>query len=307
MDEIVLKATDLCKSYGSFKALDHLSLTIEKGKTYGLIGQNGAGKTTFIRQVCGLSYPSAGELSLFGKREEKGLREGRKRMGCLVETPALYQGMTARQNMEAQRILRGIPDKRVVEKTLELVGLTDTGRKTVRHFSLGMKQRLGIAMALISDPEFLILDEPINGLDPVGIVEIRELLKRLNTERGTTLLISSHILSELYQTVDHFIIIDQGHIVEALTQEELDERCRRHIAIEVDDTARAAAVIEQSLHTDNYKVMPDGTIKLYDHLEEVRAVSAALSQGGLLLTGISVRGDSLEDYFLQSIGGRKNG
>ena len=162
-------------------------------------------------------------------------------------------------------------------------------------------------MALISDPEFLILDEPINGLDPVGIVEIRELLKRLNTERGTTLLISSHILSELYQTVDHFIIIDRGHIVESLTQGELDERCRRHIAIEVDDTARAAAVIEESLHTDNYRVMPDGTIKLYDHLEEIRAVSAALSQSGLLLTGISVRGDSLEDYFLQSIGGRKNG
>ncbi len=307
MDEVVLKATDLCKNYGSFKALDHLSLTIEKGKTYGLIGKNGAGKTTFIRQVCGLSYPSGGELALFGKSDEKGMREGRKRMGCLVETPALYQGMTARQNMEAQRIQRGIPDKKAAERTLELVGLTDTERKTVKHFSLGMKQRLGIAMALISDPEFLILDEPINGLDPVGIVEIRELLKRLNTERGTTLLISSHILSELYQTVDHFIIIDRGHIVESLTQEELDERCRRHIAIEVDDAARAAAVIEEALHTDNYRVMPDGTIKLYDHLEEIRAVSAALSQSGLLLTGISVRGDSLEDYFLQSIGGRENG
>lgn len=307
MGEIVLQAADLCKNYGSFAALDHLNLTIEKGKTYGLIGQNGAGKTTFIRQVCGLSYPSSGEIALFGKSGEKGLRTGRKRMGCLVETPALYQGLSAEQNMEAQRIQRGIPDKKVVGRTLELVGLTDTGRKSVKHFSLGMKQRLGIAMALISDPEFLILDEPINGLDPVGIVEIRELLKRLNTERGTTLLISSHILSELYQTVENYIIIDKGQIIEELTQEELDERCRRHIAIETDDAARAAAVIEEALHTDQYKVMPDGSIKLYDHLEEVRQVSAVLSQNGLILTGITVRGDSLEDYFLQLIGGRKNG
>ncbi|MEG0377581.1 MAG: ATP-binding cassette domain-containing protein [Eubacterium sp.] len=304
MNDSVLRLTDLTKKYGDFTALDHINLSVEKGKTYGFIGQNGAGKTTMIRQVCGLSYPTEGTIELFGKSDEKGLRKGRERMGCMVEMPALYPGMTAHGNMETVRLQRGIPDKRVIEKTLEMVGLTDTGNKKVKHFSLGMKQRLGIAMALINDPEFLILDEPINGLDPQGIVEIREIIFRLNKEFGTTILISSHILSELYQTVDNYIIVDHGKIIETLTHEELDEKCRKHMAITVDDVPKAAALLEEKLHTTRFQVMPDKTIKLYDYLDDVRSVSEMLSVSGLILMGISVKGDSLEDYFISLIGGK---
>ena len=207
MSSVILEAHDLTKEYRHTVALDHIDLKIEKGKIYGFIGQNGAGKTTFLRLVTGLAFPTSGTLSLWGKTVEKELQEQRKRIGCMIETPALFPTMTAYQNMEIQRIQRGIPDKAVIQKTLDMVGLKDTGKKAVRNFSLGMRQRLGIAIALLNTPEFLILDEPINGLDPAGIVEIRNLLKSLNKEYGMTILVSSHILEELYQTASEFILI----------------------------------------------------------------------------------------------------
>lgn len=258
-----------------------------------------------IRLITGLSFPTSGELYLFGQTGEKELQGQRKRIGCMVETPALYPNMTAYQNLEIQRIQRGIPDKKVIEDTLELVGLKHTGKKKAKDFSLGMKQRLGIALALINDPEFLILDEPVNGLDPVGIVEIRELIKRLNKEKGMTILISSHILEELYQTADHYIIISNGKILESLTQEELNEKCKKHIAINVDDVSIAATILEKELHTNNYQIMPDKTIRLYDYLDDIKSVSIALSRNNLIITGISLAGDSLEDYFIRRIGGGK--
>ena len=195
MSSVILEAHDLTKEYRHTVALDHIDLKIEKGKIYGFIGQNGAGKTTFLRLVTGLAFPTSGTLSLWGKTVEKELQEQRKRIGCMIETPALFPTMTAYQNMEIQRIQRGIPDKAVIQKTLDMVGLKDTGKKAVRNFSLGMRQRLGIAIALLNTPEFLILDEPINGLDPAGIVEIRNLLKSLNKEYGMTILVSSHMES----------------------------------------------------------------------------------------------------------------
>lgn len=209
MSPIILEAHDLTKEYRHTVALDHIDLQIEKGKIYGFIGQNGAGKTTFLRLVTGLAFPTSGTLALWGKSSAKDLQEQRKRIGCMIETPALFPSMTAYQNMEIQRIQRGIPDKAVIEKTLSMVGLKDTGKKSVRNFSLGMRQRLGIAIALLNTPEFLILDEPINGLDPAGIVEVRNLLKSLNKEYGMTILVSSHILEELYQTATEFILIDK--------------------------------------------------------------------------------------------------
>lgn len=304
MEPSVFKARDLSKKYRGTLALDHINLSLQRGEIYGFIGENGAGKTTTIRLITGLTFPTEGNISLFGKTGEKELQKQRARIGCMVETPALYKNMTAEQNLEAQRIQRGIPDRQCIADTLKLVGLSDTGKKTVRHFSLGMRQRLGIAMALLSDPEFLILDEPINGLDPSGIVEIRELMKRLNRERGITLLVSSHILSELYQTATRYILLHKGHVLEELTQQELDEKCKRHISIQTDDAAKTATALESALHTTNFQVMPDGTVRLYDHLDKIKDVAKVLSQAGLLVTGLNLAGDSLEDYFLHKIGGR---
>lgn len=214
--------------------------------------------------------------------------------------------MTARQNMEVQRIQRGIPDKSIIDKTLELVGLSDTGRKKVRNFSLGMKQRLGIAAALLNTPEFLILDEPINGLDPAGIVDVRNLIKKLNKEYGMTILISSHILEELYNTATDFIIINKGRILEELSEAELNAKCKQHIEIRTMDTQKAIMVLEQKLHTDNFKIMPDNTIQLYDYLDDLETVAGALAEEKVLVIGLNVTGDTLEQYFLNKIGGASN-
>lgn len=306
MSSVILEAHDLTKEYRHTVALDHIDLKIEKGKIYGFIGQNGAGKTTFLRLVTGLAFPTSGTLSLWGKTVEKELQEQRKRIGCMIETPALFPTMTAYQNMEIQRIQRGIPDKAVIQKTLDMVGLKDTGKKAVRNFSLGMRQRLGIAIALLNTPEFLILDEPINGLDPAGIVEIRNLLKSLNKEYGMTILVSSHILEELYQTALEFILIDKGKIIEEISDRELNDRCKRHIAIKATDPQKALIVLEETLHTDSFKLMPDGIIRLYDYLDDMEKVAAALSDAHILVTGLSVAGDTLEDYFLSKIGGTGN-
>ena len=306
MDSVILEARELTKEYRNAIALDHIDLQIKKGKIYGFIGQNGAGKTTFLRLVTGLSIPTSGTLTLWGKSSIKDLQEQRKRIGCMIETPALFPSMTAYQNMEIQRIQRGIPDKTVIEKTLDMVGLNDTGRKSVHNFSLGMRQRLGIAIALLNTPEFLILDEPINGLDPAGIVEIRNLLKSLNKKYGMTILVSSHILEELYQTATEFILIDKGKIIEELSDRELNEQCRRHIAIKTTDPQKTLLVLEERLHTENFKLFPDGVIRLYDFLDNMEEVASALSDAHILVTGLSLSGDTLEDYFLSKIGGTSN-
>ena len=281
MSSIILEAKSLTKEYKQTLALDHINLQIKKGKIYGFIGQNGAGKTTFLRLVTGLAFPTSGTLSLF-------------------------PSMTAYQNMEVQRIQRGIPDKSVIKRTLDMVGLQDTGKKSVRNFSLGMRQRLGIAIALLNTPELLILDEPINGLDPAGIVEIRNLLKILNKEYGMTILVSSHILEELYQTASEFILIDHGKIIEEISDYELNERCKRHIAIKTTDVQKTVLILEENLHTDNFKLMPDGIIRLYDYLNDLETVASALAESHILVTGLSVSGDTLEDYFLSKIGGTKD-
>lgn len=306
MGSIILEAQSLTKEYKHTMALDHINLQIEKGKIYGFIGKNGAGKTTFLRLITGLAFPTSGTLTMWGKSGTAALQEQRKRIGCMIETPALFPTMTAYQNMEVQRIQRGIPDKTVIEKTLALVGLKDTGRKSVRNFSLGMRQRLGIAIALLNTPEFLILDEPINGLDPAGIVETRNLLKSLNKEYGMTILVSSHILEELYQTASEFILIDGGKIIEEISENELNERCKRHIAIKTTDVQKAMLILEEKLHTDNFKLMPDNTIRLYDYLNDMEKVATVLADAHILVTGLSISGDTLEDYFLGKIGGTKN-
>lgn len=276
MSSVILEAHDLTKEYRHTVALDHIDLKIEKGKIYGFIGQNGAGKTTFLRLVTGLAFPTSGTLSLWGKTVEKELQEQRKRIGCMIETPALFPTMTAYQNMEIQRIQRGIPDKAVIQKTLDMVGLKDTGKKAVRNFSLGMRQRLGIAIALLNTPEFLILDEPINGLDPAGIVEIRNLLKSLNKEYGMTILVSSHILEELYQTASEFILIDKGKIIEEISDRELNDRCKRHIAIKA-STLRHEMYLKESIANISHDLRTPLTVIL-GHLQLLKKENLSAGQ-----------------------------
>lgn len=303
MNSTILEAQTLTKTYRQTTALDHINLKLERGKIYGFIGQNGAGKTTFLRLITGLAFPSGGSLALWGQSGDEQLQEQRKRIGCMIETPALFPNLNARQNLEVQRIQRGIPDKTVIDQCLQMAGLTDTGKKSVRNFSLGMRQRLGIAAALLNMPELLILDEPINGLDPAGIVEIRNLLKSLNKEYGMTVLVSSHILEELYQTASEFILIDKGKIIEELSGRELDERCRRHIAIRTEHPEKTLLVLEDKLNTENLQLMPDGTIRLYDYLNDIERVALILSEAHILVTGLQLAGDTLEDYFLNRVGG----
>ncbi|MDD6769866.1 ATP-binding cassette domain-containing protein, partial [Inconstantimicrobium porci] len=261
MSEVVLKTYNLSKKYKETMAVDKVSMTIKKGQIYGFIGQNGAGKTTIIRLITGLAHKTDGEIELFGQTNN--LDESRESIGSLVESPAFYGNMTASENLEISRLVRGIGSKDSVDKVLELVNLKDTGKKKVKNFSLGMKQRLGIANALLGNPKFIILDEPINGLDPMSIVEIRELIKKLNNELGMTILISSHILGELSELATNYGIISHGKLIEEFTAKELREKCRQYIEIIVDDSKKATVLLEEKLGITNYEVINDNMIKVY--------------------------------------------
>lgn len=306
MKECVLKTYNLTKSYRHFHALKDVTISLVPGKIYGLIGQNGAGKTTLMRLISGLSFPTSGNVELFGHSEPKELQTELKRIGTLIEYPSMNGNMTANENLKLHRIIKGIPNESIDEELLDLVGLSGTGKKKVKDFSLGMKQRLGIAIALLGEPELLILDEPVNGLDPLGVVEVRNMLKKMCEEWNMTILISSHNLPELYQTATDYIIIDEGRIKKTLTLEELEENCKKHIRIECEECEKLIHVLESKLDTTNYKVMPDQSIKLYDYLEQKSQVAKVLFENGIIITGFSIEGDTLENYFISMIGGGKN-
>lgn len=307
MNDYVLKTTNLTKKYKSQLALNKVDLSIRKGSIYGFIGQNGAGKSTLIKVATGLAFPTNGSVELFGENSEDKLIQARKRIGTIIEGPALFPNMSASENLESQRLLKGIPGKDSIQKTLALVGLDGTGKKKAKNFSLGMKQRLGLAIALLGDPEFLILDEPTNGLDPMGVVEMRDLLLRLNRENGITILMSSHILSELHLLATHYGIIHQGVLLEELTAKALHEKCQQYLHIKVDNTDKAAVTIENKLATTNFEVMPDGTIKLYNYVDQPGKVSTALSSTGLVIEQFMPMGEDLEGYFTNLIGGVQHG
>jgi len=306
MNKYILKTNNLKKSYNGINALNDVSLTLESGKIYGLIGQNGAGKSTFMKLVTGLSFPTSGSIELFGHVGEKELQLERKRIGAMIEYPSLVSNMTAKDNLRFHRIMKGIPNKEIEDELLELVGLSDTGKKKAKNFSLGMKQRLGIAIALIENPELLILDEPINGLDPLGVVEIRNLLKKLCEEKQVTILISSHNLPELYQTATDYIIIHKGEIKETLTLEKLEENCKHHILINCDSPEKLASILETELKTNNFKVMPNREVKLYDYLDKKDLVAKVIFENGIITTNFSAQGDTLENYFISVIGRNVN-
>ena len=306
MQKHVLKTKSLSKEYKKIVALENINISIKKGDIYGLIGENGAGKTTLTRLITGLIYQTNGEIELFEEMEASKLSKQRRRIGCIIESPVLYEDMTAKQNLEIIRVQMGIPGKGCIDEVLNLVNLPDTKSKTVKDFSLGMKQRLALGFALLGDPEFLILDEPINGLDPIGIIEFRELIKKLNREKKITILISSHILSELHQLATYYGIIHKGNLIEEISVEELNERCKKHINLEVDDSAKASIILENNLKIKNFSVLPNNVIKIYDYLDRVKLISNELVSNGVGIERINTQGDGLEEYFARLIGGNRN-
>jgi len=303
MSDPVVTTRDLTKRFGAAVAVDSVNLSLERGQIYGLIGKNGAGKTSLMRLITGLSIPTSGTVELFGNADPSAQQEDRKRLGCLIESPGLNGAMTAQENMRLHRVIRGIPSTTVEAELLDLVGLADVGRKKVKNFSLGMKQRLGIAIALLPSPELLILDEPVNGLDPVGVVEVRTLLKRLSADHDITILISSHNLPELYQTATDYILIDQGAIRRTVTLDQLEAECRQYLRIACAEPEKLLRVLETELGIRDVTVMPDRSVRLYDHLDDPEAVMRTLCAHEVFPTTFTTEGDTLEGYFLAVIGG----
>lgn len=304
MENIILQTKNISKSYHHFKTLDNVSITLKTGHIYGFIGENGAGKTTLMRILTGLSFPTSGTYSLFGKESQGQMRDVRRYIGSTIEEPALYPEFSAYRNMELQRILLGNPDKSVCDTLLKQLGLYDVKDKKVREFSMGMKQRLGIALALVGKPELLILDEPVNGLDPKNISALRALLKKLNGERGMTMLISSHILSELYLLATDYIIIQKGKVIESLSHGQLEAKCENYVKICTDNLPQCITVMEKELKVFDYKVVDDYTLHIYAYTEEPQRISRVLTQNNIVIGELSVCGQSLEEYFLSLTGGK---
>ena len=296
--EYVLTTENVTKVYGKNKVVNRVNMHMKKGSIYGFIGKNGAGKTTFMRMVAGLAAPTEGEIELFGS---KNLEQERMRVGCLIENPGVFAHMTAKENLEVIRRQFGISEP-AVDGMLEFVGLAEAGRKKVKNFSMGMKQRLGIAVALLRNPDFLILDEPINGLDPEGIIEIRELLLKLNKEREISILISSHILGELSKIASDYGIIRDGVLADEFEADELENRCRRCQKIIVDQTELAAGILEEKLHINGYDVPEQNTIRIFEDLEKAAETNRALILGGVNIKESYFAGQDLEGYFMELLG-----
>lgn len=300
--EFVVQTKNLCKVFAGKNAVNHVSINIRRGDIYGFIGENGAGKTTFMKMLCGLAQPTGGTIQLF---ESNDLEKQRKLIGCMIENPAIYPAMTAEQNLEVYRILMGIPGKNIVPELLDFVGLSNVGKKKTKDFSLGMKQRLMIAVAMIGNPEFLILDEPMNGLDPMGIKEVRDLLLKLNKEKKLTIIISSHILDELSRMATCYGVIHKGELIDEFTSEELECRSRRNIKIVVDNLDKAEQLLKTNVSA-NFEVTEDNVIILYDHLEEAASINRMLVSSGLAVSAFIPGEQDLEGFFMDMLGGKKS-
>lgn len=301
--DYVLSTDALSKRYGRFKALDGLDMHVPKGAIYGFVGKNGAGKTTLIRLVCGLQRPSSGSFRLYGRDgRDPEIRNSRRRIGAVVEAPAICGEMTAEENLKLQYRVLGLPSEEGIPELLELTGLSDTGKKKARQFSLGMRQRLGIAVALAGDPDFLLLDEPINGLDPQGIIEIRELILRLNRERQITVLISSHNLDELSRLASWYGFIDRGRLVKEISAGDLEAACRKCLRVEVSDTRALARVLDDE-HVE-YEILSQTSADIYARPNVSRLVEALKKQNCELI-GLQERDESLESYYLNLVGGER--
>lgn len=302
--EYVLEANGIKKSYRHFNALNGLTMRIPKGAIYGFVGKNGAGKTTFIRLICGLQEPTDGEYFIYGiSNKQKEIAKSRRRIGAVVETPSIYLGMTAEDNLKEQFRVLGLPSFDGISDILKLVGLENAGKKKARNFSLGMRQRLGIAIALAGDPDFLILDEPVNGLDPQGIVEIRELILKLNREHQITVLISSHILAELEKLATHFGFIDNGQIVKEISAAELEAACRKCVHVAVSDTKALSRVLDEA--GLEYTILSEQEADIYGSIS-VTELTLKLSAQNCEVKTLQERDESLENYYINLVGGAKN-
>lgn len=302
--EYVLRTNALCKQYKSFKALNGLSMNVPKGAIYGFVGKNGAGKTTLIRLICGLQKPASGGYELYGRKNtDKKIAESRRRMGAVVETPSIYLDMTAKDNLKQQYRILGLPSFEGLTDILKLVGLEDTGKKKAKNFSLGMRQRLGIAIALVGDPDFLVLDEPVNGLDPQGIIEIRELILKLNREKQVTILISSHILDELSRLATHYGFIDRGEMVKEISAKDLDAACRKCIRMEVTNIQTLSRVLDGM--KIEYHIISDSTADVYAKIG-VSKLALALAEEDCEVVSMQERDESLESYYVSLLGGKSN-
>ncbi len=303
MEESILITRNLSKSYGKFEAVKATNINIKKGSIYGLVGKNGAGKTTLLRMIAGQTMITSGELELFSETTEKGLEISRQRIGAMIETPSFFPYLTAEENLEYYRVQRGIAGSECIKQLLKDVGLEDTKKKKFKSFSLGMKQRLGLALAMMNNPDFLVLDEPINGLDPMGIVEIRNLLLKLNEEKNITIIISSHILSELASIATEYGFIERGKMVEQISAEELKEKCKECLEISVDNAEKAAVLLEDKLNCHEYEVLPNNIIRIYKFKDTPSMVSSAIVKNGVELNSMNIKGTNLEEYFVSLVGG----
>ena len=301
LSEILLETRNLSKHYGHHKAVDNVNMHIKKGAIYGFIGRNGAGKTTCLKMISGLSKPTYGEIEMFGYRGKE-LEKVRTRIGCLIEAPGLYGNMTAYENLNIKCKLLGIKQKGYIEDILDIIGLNNVEKKKTKHFSLGMKQRLGIGLALIGEPDLLILDEPINGLDPQGIAEIRDTIQRLQKERNMTICIASHILEELSKIATDYGIIHNGSLLQELTRDELMRRCSERMEITLEHPRQAVPILD-SMGFVNYQVVDKEHIHVFERLNESAQLNMELAKAGIMIKGISIISEELESYFLNLTGG----
>lgn len=304
MDSII-QTYHLTKKFKENEVIKPLDFSLRRGEICALIGKNGAGKSTFLKLLAGQIMPTTGEIHIFGK-SGKELEHARKRMGFMIEAPTFFTDFTAMQNLEYFRIQRGIVDKRRIYEVLEIVGLAHEKKKRFKDYSMGMKQRLGIALCLLSSPDCLVLDEPINGLDVEGIMEIRKLLMKLNQEKQITILISSHILTELKLLATRFVFIKNGVVVDDLSRESLEEKSRKQILITVDDTAKTARCLEQAYADIQFKVLPNQEITILNHVESGGDINRILVENGVKVKEFRIEALNLEEYFLGLVEGNKN-
>lgn len=303
MSKYVIETKDLTKKYGDKESVSKLNLHIRKNTIYGLLGRNGAGKTTTMKMILGLTQPTEGEVLVFGKNMATNQKRILPRIGCLVESPGFYPNLTGTENLQIFAELRGVTKRTAVKEALEVVGLKYKDKKLFSQYSLGMKQRLAIALAIMHDPEILILDEPINGLDPIGIAEIREFIKNLCKVKGKTILISSHILSEIALLADDIGIIDNGELLEESTLQELEMKNKKYVHFVVSDSAQASRILETDYRTKDFKVIDTNNIYLYDTSLPLSKVNVSLINAGVGVTEIHLQENTLEDYFKEVTGG----
>lgn len=298
-EKYVLETIGLTKTYSRKNVVNNLNMKVRKGDIYGFIGKNGAGKTTTIKMITGMISPSSGSIELFGKEK---LSDSRKKIGCIIESPAFYPYMSAHDNIEAQRLLKGVKDKSITNELLEIVGLKNVGKKKLKNFSLGMKQRLAIALALVGDPEILLLDEPINGLDPSGIKEIRELVLKLSREAGITVLISSHILSELTKISSAYGVIKDGNLIAQFTKEELEQKVRPNLKIKVNDLEKSVEILKEKFSEIELNIVDD-EILIYSMIDDFRTITDVLEESEIIIQSLSKSEGDYENYFINLMEG----